>query len=146
MKLEKLVEAAGINEIDFKKKLVAIKLHFGEPGNLGFIRPNYIAPISKIILEKEGLPFLTDANPVIIKENCTDAEVVNKIAPMKQFMLIQKILLKLIMKNVWVAASALPFASIILPRQQEIQCMCRKRLWSMHMQFLKTKLPFTSIL
>lgn len=46
-KLERLVEAAGINQIDFKKKQVAIKLHFGEPGNLAFIRKNYIAPISK---------------------------------------------------------------------------------------------------
>jgi uncharacterized protein len=61
-KLEFLVEAAGIKQINFKKKLVAIKLHFGEPGNLAYIRPNYIAPISKIIKEMEGLPFLTDAN------------------------------------------------------------------------------------
>ena len=61
-KLKKLVEAAGIKQIDFKKKLVAIKVHFGEPGNLAFIRPNYISPISAIIKENEGLPFLTDAN------------------------------------------------------------------------------------
>ncbi len=61
-KLEKLVETAGIKEIDFKKKLVAIKIHFGEPGNLAFIRPNYLAPITKLIKTNEGLPFLTDAN------------------------------------------------------------------------------------
>jgi len=61
-KLEKLVEAAGFSVIDFKKKLVAIKLHFGEPGNLAFIRPNYIGTIAMLVKSKEGLPFLTDAN------------------------------------------------------------------------------------
>ena len=33
-KLEKLMRTAGIGEINFERKLVAIKMHFGEPGNL----------------------------------------------------------------------------------------------------------------
>ena len=33
-KLQRLIRSAGIGEIDMEKKLVAIKLHFGEPGNL----------------------------------------------------------------------------------------------------------------
>lgn len=33
-KLEKLIRTAGIGQIDFDRKLVAIKMHFGEPGNL----------------------------------------------------------------------------------------------------------------
>lgn len=61
-KLEKLVLKAGINNIDFKNKLTAIKIHFGEPGNLAFIRPNYSAKIVKMIKEFGGKPFLTDAN------------------------------------------------------------------------------------
>ena len=40
-KLEKLMRTAGIGEINFERKLVAIKMHFGEPGNLAFLRPNY---------------------------------------------------------------------------------------------------------
>lgn len=61
-KLEKLVKKAGIENIDFKNKFVAIKIHFGEPGNLAYIRPNYAAKLVKVIKELEGIPFLTDAN------------------------------------------------------------------------------------
>ena len=38
-KLKKLMLAAGIKDIDFEKKMVAIKIHFGEPGNLSYLRP-----------------------------------------------------------------------------------------------------------
>jgi uncharacterized Fe-S center protein len=41
-KLENLVIKAGINGIDFKKKIVALKIHFGEPGNLAYLRPNML--------------------------------------------------------------------------------------------------------
>ncbi|MCB2290535.1 DUF362 domain-containing protein [Clostridium sp. CS001] len=61
-KLQKLVVDAGIKNIDFKDKFVAIKIHFGEPGNLAYIRPNYAAVIVKLIKELGGKPFLTDAN------------------------------------------------------------------------------------
>ena len=40
-KLRRLVKAAGIDSIDFKNKYTAIKIHFGEPGNLAFLRPNF---------------------------------------------------------------------------------------------------------
>ena len=40
-KLKKLLYAAGINQIDFDGKFAAIKIHFGEPGNLSFLRPNF---------------------------------------------------------------------------------------------------------
>ena len=33
-KLKKLIKTAGISDIDFEKKYAAIKIHFGEPGNL----------------------------------------------------------------------------------------------------------------
>ena len=39
-KLEKLMRAAGIGEIEMDGRFVAIKMHFGEPGNLAFLRPN----------------------------------------------------------------------------------------------------------
>ncbi|NUU95251.1 4Fe-4S ferredoxin [Marinitoga sp. 1135] len=61
-KLERLVKKAGIENIDFKNKFVAIKIHFGEPGNLAYIRPNYAARLVKIIKSLGGKPFLTDAN------------------------------------------------------------------------------------
>ena len=39
-KLAKLIKAAGIGNIDFNKKFAAIKIHFGEPGNVSYLRPN----------------------------------------------------------------------------------------------------------
>ncbi|MCF0176829.1 MAG: DUF362 domain-containing protein [Bacteroidales bacterium] len=61
-KLEMLIKEAGIGQIDFKDKFVAIKVHFGEFGNMAYIRPNYAAVMVRIIRELGGKPFLTDAN------------------------------------------------------------------------------------
>jgi uncharacterized Fe-S center protein len=61
-KLENLVLKAGIENIDFKKKIVAIKIHFGEPGNLAYLRPNYAAQIVRFLKSKDAVPFLTDCN------------------------------------------------------------------------------------
>ncbi|MDD6034459.1 MAG: 4Fe-4S ferredoxin, partial [Oscillospiraceae bacterium] len=36
-KLEKLCRAAGMETIDFRNKYAAIKMHFGEPGNLAYL-------------------------------------------------------------------------------------------------------------
>jgi uncharacterized Fe-S center protein len=35
-KLEKLIRAAGFDEIGFDRKMTALKVHFGEPGNLAY--------------------------------------------------------------------------------------------------------------
>lgn len=40
-KLEALMKKAGFENIDFKEKFVAVKVHFGEPGNLAYLRANY---------------------------------------------------------------------------------------------------------
>ena len=61
-KLEKLIKRAGISEIDFDGKFTAIKIHFGEPGNLAYIRPNYVARVVDVIRSLGGKPFLTDSN------------------------------------------------------------------------------------
>ena len=61
-KLQKLIMAAGFNTIDMEKKLVAIKMHFGEPGNLAFLRPNYAKAVADLVWKKGGIPFLADGN------------------------------------------------------------------------------------
>jgi uncharacterized Fe-S center protein len=61
-KMERMLESAGLPELEYKGKLVALKLHFGEPGNLAFLRPNYVARVASVIKAAGGLPFLTDAN------------------------------------------------------------------------------------
>ncbi len=61
-KLERLIRTAGIGAIDFDHKLTAIKLHFGEPGNLAFLRPNYAKVVADVVKSLGGVPFLTDCN------------------------------------------------------------------------------------
>jgi len=61
-KLERLVRAAGFDEIDFSRKMTALKVHFGEPGNLAYLRPNFASRIAEMVREKGGKPYLTDCN------------------------------------------------------------------------------------
>lgn len=65
-KLKKLMLAAGIKNIDFEKKMVAIKIHFGEPGNLSYLRPNYAKAVADLIKSLGGRPFLTDCNTLYV--------------------------------------------------------------------------------
>jgi uncharacterized Fe-S center protein len=62
VKMERLVRKAGIERIDFTGQFVAVKIHFGEPGNLAYIRPNYAARMARVIRSLGGKPFLTDSN------------------------------------------------------------------------------------
>ncbi len=62
LKLQNLIKAAGIGSIDMDGKFVAIKMHFGELGNLSFLRPNYARAVVDVVKELGGKPFLTDCN------------------------------------------------------------------------------------
>ncbi len=61
-KLKKLVKKAGIGQIDMDGKFAAIKLHFGELGNISYLRPNYAKAVADVVKELGGKPFLTDCN------------------------------------------------------------------------------------
>jgi len=61
-KMRRVCEAAGIGKMDMKKKFVAVKMHFGEYGNLSFLRPNYAKVVADMVLERGGVPFLTDCS------------------------------------------------------------------------------------
>ncbi len=61
-KLKRLIKAAGIGNIDMDGKFVAVKMHFGELGNISFLRPNYAKAVVDVIKELGGKPFLTDCN------------------------------------------------------------------------------------
>lgn len=61
-KLKKLIRKAGIASIDMDGKFVAIKMHFGELGNMAYLRPNYAKAVADVIKELGGKPFLTDCN------------------------------------------------------------------------------------
>ena len=53
-KLRKLCIAAGIKDIDMDGKFVAIKMHFGELGNMAFLRPNYAKVVADLCKEQGG--------------------------------------------------------------------------------------------
>lgn len=61
-KLKKLIKKAGIGQIDMEGKFAAIKLHFGELGNISYLRPNYARAVADVVKELGGKPFLTDCN------------------------------------------------------------------------------------
>ena len=74
-KLARLVKSAGMLEgIDFSNKYTAIKIHFGEPGNLSYLRPNYAKVIVDLIKEAGGRVFLTDCNTLYVgrRKNALD--------------------------------------------------------------------------
>ena len=62
LKLKRLLKKAGISEIDMENKFVAIKMHFGELGNIAYLRPNYAKAVADLVKEAGGKPFLTDCN------------------------------------------------------------------------------------
>ena len=61
-KLKRLIKTAGIDKIDMEGKFVAIKMHFGELGNMTYLRPNYAKAVADMVRECGGKPFLTDCN------------------------------------------------------------------------------------
>lgn len=73
-KLARLMKKAGIGQIDFENKYAAIKMHFGEPGNLAFLRPNYAKTVADTVKELGGKPFLTDCNTLYVggRKNALD--------------------------------------------------------------------------
>ena len=61
-KLRRLVRAAGLDTIEMQDKFVAIKIHFGEPGNLSYLRPNYAKRVAEVIKLLGGRTFMTEGN------------------------------------------------------------------------------------
>ena len=73
-KLSRLLLTAGMDQIDFKNRYVAIKMHFGEPGNLAYLRPNYAKTVADLVRQLGGKPFLTDCNTLYVggRKNALD--------------------------------------------------------------------------
>ncbi|MCC2825331.1 DUF362 domain-containing protein [Laedolimicola ammoniilytica] len=61
-KLKRLMKKAGFASMDMEGKFVAIKIHFGELGNISYLRPNYAKAVVDMVKEAGGIPFLTDCN------------------------------------------------------------------------------------
>lgn len=57
-----LFRATGFHEKISQGDIIAIKMHFGEEGNRGYIKPNFAKVISNEIKRVGGKPFFTDTN------------------------------------------------------------------------------------
>ena len=73
-KLSRLLLTAGMDKLPLEGKYVAIKLHFGEPGNLAYLRPNYARTVVDLVKQLGGKPFLTDCNTLYVggRKNALD--------------------------------------------------------------------------
>jgi len=65
-KLTRLMKIAGMDQINFDRQYTAVKLHFGEPGNLAYLRPKYARVIVDFVKARGGIPFLTDAGTLYV--------------------------------------------------------------------------------
>ncbi|AKL97870.1 DUF362 domain-containing protein [Endomicrobium proavitum] len=64
--LYKFLKKAKAFEHVKARNFIAIKIHFGEDGNEGYIKPQYVAPVVKIAREKTAFPFLTDCSTIYV--------------------------------------------------------------------------------
>jgi len=86
-KLVTLFKAAATGEIISEGDLVAIKMHFGEPGNHRLIRPQHVRVIVEKVKEAGGRPFVTDTTGMGLTsargtaERCLKAAMMNGYAP-----------------------------------------------------------------
>ncbi|MDZ4169297.1 MAG: DUF362 domain-containing protein [Coriobacteriia bacterium] len=58
----RLLQRAGLENTIDDGDLVAVKLHFGEEGNTGFVSPVFLREVVRLVREAGGKPFLTDSN------------------------------------------------------------------------------------
>jgi len=61
-KVKKVSKKAGLDGLIQQQDKVAIKAHWGEPGNVAFISPPYIATVVELVKNAGGLPFITDTS------------------------------------------------------------------------------------
>ncbi len=87
-KLHRLLEKAGMSALPLDGKFTAIKIHFGEPGNLAFLRPNFARVVVDALKEAGAHPFLTDCNTLYpgMRRNALDhldAAYLNGFSPLQ---------------------------------------------------------------
>ena len=74
IKVQRLFDRAGFSGVIAPHDRTAVKLHFGERGNDGFISPVYVRQVVDKIKSCGALPFLTDTNTLYLgsRSNAVD--------------------------------------------------------------------------
>ena len=65
-KLKKLILKAGIKDLDMEGKFVAIKLHFGELGNISYLRPNYARAVVDVVKQFFHAVVVNELDPCFV--------------------------------------------------------------------------------
>ncbi|WP_338834863.1 Ferredoxin-type protein NapF [Moorella humiferrea] len=65
-KVAGLWRKAGFKRAIADQDLVAVKIHFGEKGNLAYINPVFARQIVELVKASKGMPFLTDSNTLYV--------------------------------------------------------------------------------
>ncbi|MEF2230617.1 MAG: DUF362 domain-containing protein [Pseudodesulfovibrio sp.] len=65
-RMRSLLRACGAHKHIRGGDLAAVKIHFGEQGTTGFLRPLWVKAITDFIAEAGGKPFLTDASTLYV--------------------------------------------------------------------------------
>ena len=61
-KLKRLLEKSRVLDFIRREYRVAVKIHFGEEGNTGFVRPEYVRAVCDAISDKGAKAFLAETN------------------------------------------------------------------------------------
>jgi len=61
-KLKKLLTESRLLDFLSSGLKVAVKIHFGEEGNTGFVRPEYVKVICDSVWQRKATPFLSETN------------------------------------------------------------------------------------
>ncbi|MFN3966775.1 MAG: DUF362 domain-containing protein [Endomicrobiia bacterium] len=69
-----LLDAIPVEKFIFPDDFCAIKIHFGEKGNTGYVKPEFVRPIVKKLNSIKAKLFLTDANTIYagVRANAID--------------------------------------------------------------------------
>jgi uncharacterized protein len=62
IKVQKLVAASGLLSGLNAGDRAVLKLHFGEEGNTGYVRPSYVAVIADAVMQRKAHPVVSDSN------------------------------------------------------------------------------------
>lgn len=65
-KLAALIDASKVLSCVKPGDLAAVKIHFGEEGNAGYVDPEYAGVICRHLLQRKAVPFLSDANTLYV--------------------------------------------------------------------------------
>jgi len=76
-KIKALLGASAILNIVQKNYKTAVKIHFGEEGNTGFVRPEYARVICDAIADRKASGFLTDTNTLYRGQRMNSRDHVN---------------------------------------------------------------------